>query len=306
MSPSDSRTQSVVPRPPAIPFYPGIAPFAARYDGFVLDLWGVIHDGISPYPGVADTLGRLRRLQKRVILLSNAPRRSAEIVSAMAKKMGIGPELYDEPISSGEAAYWALRRRDEPFFANLGRKCYLMGPVRDHGMLGGLDLHRVERMEEAEFILATGVDWDDDKLDIYEPALAVGAKNRLPMICANPDLVVIRGGKRVLCAGTLARRYEELGGQVRYFGKPYPPIYELSFAHMGIGERARIVAIGDSLRTDIAGAEAAGIDAVLVTGGIHAEELGIAHGEHPDPQALAEACARAGHIPIAAIPAFVW
>jgi HAD superfamily hydrolase (TIGR01459 family) len=306
MSPSDSRTQSVVPRPAAIPFYPGIAPFAARYDGFVLDLWGVIHDGISPYPGVADTLGRLKRLQKRVILLSNAPRRAAEIVSAMARKMGIGPELYDELISSGEAAYWALRRRDEPFFANLGRKCYLMGPTRDHGMLGGLDLHRVERMEEAEFILATGVDWDDDKLDIYEPALAVGARKRLPMICANPDLVVIRGGKRVLCAGTLARRYEELGGGVRYFGKPYPPIYELCFAHMGIAERARIVAVGDSLRTDIAGAEAAGIAAVLVTGGIHAEELGIAYGEHPDPQALAEACARAGHIPIAAIPAFVW
>ncbi|HUI16698.1 MAG TPA: TIGR01459 family HAD-type hydrolase [Alphaproteobacteria bacterium] len=306
MTSPESHSKSIMPRPPTIPFYPGIAPLAGRYDGFVLDLWGVIHDGIKPYPAVADTLGRLKGMGKRVILLSNAPRRAREIADAMARKMALGPELYDELISSGEAAYWALRKREEPFFASLGRACYLMGPERDHGMLDGLDLDRVERMEAAEFILATGVDWDDDKLDIYEPALEIAAAKHLPMICANPDLEVIRGGKRVLCAGSLAKRYEALGGAVRYFGKPYAPIYELCFRHMGISERARIVAIGDSLRTDIAGAEAAGIAAVLVTGGIHAEELGIAHGEHPDPQALAEACARAGHLPIAAIPAFVW
>ncbi len=306
MTASPSLSGSAGRRPVAIPFYPGIAPIAPRYDGFVLDLWGVIHDGVTPYPGVADTLRHLKALGKRVILLSNAPRRAAEIVNAMARKMGIGRELYDELISSGEAAYWAMRKREEPFFAHLGHACYLMGPPRDHGMLDGLELHRVERMEEAEFILATGVDWDDDKLDIYEPALAVGARRGLPMVCANPDLEVIRGGRRIICAGTLGKRYEELGGSVRYYGKPHLPIYEIRFAHMGIADRARIVAVGDSLRTDIAGAEAAGIASVLVTGGLHAAELGIAHGDHPDPQALAQACARAGHIPTAAIPAFVW
>jgi len=306
MSSTESRERRTRPVPPAIPFYPGVAPLAARYDGFVLDLWGVIHDGIAPYPRVADTLRRLKAMGKRVVLLSNAPRRANEIANAMARKMALGAELYDELISSGEAAYWALKKREEPFFQRLGRACYLMGPERDHGMLDGLDLDKVERMEEAEFILATGVDWDDDRLDIYEPALEIGAGRHLPMVCANPDLEVIRGGKRVLCAGSLARRYEALGGEVRYFGKPYAPIYELCFARMGIGDRARLVAVGDSLRTDIAGAEAAGIASVLVTGGLHAEELGIAHGEHPDPTALAEACARAGHIPTAAIPAFVW
>jgi HAD superfamily hydrolase (TIGR01459 family) len=283
-----------------------VAPLAARYDGFILDLWGVIHDGITPYPGVADTLRRLKALGKRVVLLTNAPRRAAEIVRAMAERMRLPPQLYDALVSSGESAWQAMRRRDEPLFATLGHACYLMGPTRDHGMLEGVDLNRVARMEEAEFILATGVDWDDDRLDIYMPALEVGAARRLPMICANPDLEVIRGGRRILCAGSLGRRYEELGGTVRYFGKPHAPIYEACFARLGIAERARIVAVGDSLRTDIAGAEGVGLDTVLVTGGIHAEELGIAYGEHPDPIALAEACARGGHVPTAAIPAFVW
>jgi len=304
MVPSRTNSSKLPVEPRPIPFYPGVAPLAVRYDGFILDLWGVIHDGLTAYPGVTDTLRHLKDRGKHVLLLSNAPRRVSEIVAAMAR-MGIPRNLYDDFISSGEAAYAAMRSRTDPWFRALGKACYLMGPVRDHGMLGGLDMRRVERMEEADFILATGVDWDDDKIDVYMPALAVGAKKHLPMICANPDLEVIRGGKRVLCAGTLGKHYEELGGEVRYFGKPHAQIYENCFARLGNIDRARIVAIGDSLRTDIAGAIAAGIDSVLVTGGIHAEELGIAHGDHPDPQALAEACARGGHIPTAAIPAFV-
>jgi HAD superfamily hydrolase (TIGR01459 family) len=291
------------PRP--IPFHPGVAPLAPRYDGFILDLWGVIHDGITAYPGVADTLRRLKDRGKHVLLLSNAPRRVTEIVAAM-ERMGIPRDLYDDFISSGEAAYAAMKSRADPWFQALGRACYLMGPVRDHGMLGGLDMRRVERMEEADFVLATGVDWDDDGIEVYLPALAVGAQRRIPMICANPDLEVIRGGKRVLCAGTLGSHYEALGGEVRYFGKPHAEIYELCFARLEGIDRGRIVAIGDSLRTDIAGAIAAGIDSVLVTGGIHAEELGVGYGDRPDPLALAEACARGGYIPTAAIPAFVW
>ena len=288
-----------------IPQLPGIAPLADRYDGFILDLWGVVHDGISAYPGAVDALACLKARGKRVLLLSNAPRRVDAIAHAM-ERMGIPRELYDELISSGEAAYEALRRRDDPWLEALGRACYLMGPARDRGMVEGLDLRRVASVDEASFILATGVDWDDHGIEVYEPALVAGAARRLPMVCANPDLVVIRGGKRVICAGTLARRYEELGGVVRSFGKPHPSVYRLCLARLGIADRARILAVGDSLRTDIAGARAAGIDAVLVTGGIHAEELGIALGAEPDPRVLAEACARAGERPAAAIPRFVW
>ena len=289
----------------SIPLLPGLAPLAERYDGFILDLWGVVHDGIAAYPGAVDALARLKARGKRVLLLSNAPRRVEAIVRAM-ERMGIPRALYDELVSSGEAAYQALRLRDDPWLQALGHACYLMGPARDRGMVEGLGVTRVARVEESSFILATGVDWDDDGIEVYEPALAAGAGRRLPMVCANPDLVVIRGGKRVICAGALARRYEELGGDVRYFGKPHPPIYRLCLARLGVADRARIVAVGDSLRTDIAGARAFGIDGVLVAGGIHADELGIAPGAEPDAHALAEACARAGEHPAAAIPAFVW
>jgi ribonucleotide monophosphatase NagD (HAD superfamily) len=126
------------------------------------------------------------------------------------------------------------------------------------------------------------------------------------MICANPDLSVIRGGKQIVCAGALATRYEELGGRVRYLGKPHPSIYDHCFRLLGIADRARILAVGDSLRTDIAGAEAAGIDAVLVIGGIHGDELTTVAGAAPDGNRIAELCARAGHRPVAAIPTFVW
>ncbi|HUC61538.1 MAG TPA: TIGR01459 family HAD-type hydrolase [Alphaproteobacteria bacterium] len=293
-----------------IEFLPGVAALAERYDGFVLDLWGVVHDGITAYPGAADTLGRLQRAGKRAVLLSNAPRRAAEVVLAM-ERMGIPRDLYAAIVSSGEAAHAALAARTmtaatDPWLAALGRRCYLMGPRRDHGMLDGIAVERTAEIAEADFILATGVDWDDDRLDIYLPALEAGAARGLKMVCANPDLVVIRGGRRVICAGLLAQRYEALGGAVRYYGKPHAPIYGECLERLGIAERARVVAIGDSLRTDIAGASAAGIASVLVPGGIHGEELGIHHGEMPDASALEALCARAGYRPDAAIPAFLW
>ena len=126
------------------------------------------------------------------------------------------------------------------------------------------------------------------------------------MVCANPDLEVIHAGAREICAGALAARYEALGGTVRYHGKPHPSVYRTCFDLLGRVDPRRIVAIGDSLRTDIAGANGVGIDSLLVTGGIHAEELGAAAGEHPDPDLLARICARAGQRPTAAIPHLVW
>jgi ribonucleotide monophosphatase NagD (HAD superfamily) len=126
------------------------------------------------------------------------------------------------------------------------------------------------------------------------------------MVCANPDLVVIHEGRAAICAGALAQRYEALGGRVRWHGKPYPSVYRTCFAALGISERRRILAVGDSLRTDIAGAAAAGIDSVLVTGGIHGEELGAAPGELPDRARLTAALAAGRHYPVAAIAGFRW
>jgi HAD superfamily hydrolase (TIGR01459 family) len=284
----------------------GLREIAPAYDGFILDLWGVLHDGSAPLPGVLDALARLKTAGKRLAVLSNAPRRAALVASRMTE-IGIPPDLYDHVYSSGEEAWQHLERRDDPFYAALGRRCYHLGPARDDNMLEGIDLERVADMSEGEFILNTGPSWGwEETVADYETLLQAARARDLPMVCANPDLVVIHEGRPAICAGTLAQRYEALGGRVRWHGKPFPSVYETCFALLGIAQRRRILAVGDSLRTDIAGAEATGIDSVLVTGGIHGDELGAAPGELPDRARLAAAIATSGHHPTAVMARFRW
>jgi HAD superfamily hydrolase (TIGR01459 family) len=283
----------------------GLSEIAPCYDGFILDLWGVLHDGDAPLPGVLDALARLRDLGKRITILSNAPRRAALVAQRMTE-IGITPDLYDHVHSSGEEAWQHLARRDDPFYRALGTICYHIGPARDDNMLAGIGIRRVADVGEAEFILNTGPGhWEETVAD-YEPLLTAARARDLPMVCANPDLVVVHQGHRALCAGALAQRYEALGGQVRWHGKPFPSVYATCFALLGIAERARILAVGDSLRTDIAGANAAGIDSLLVAAGIHSEEFGLAEDEVPDPLRIAAAIRASGHTPSAAIARFRW
>ncbi len=279
----------------------GFAPLAARYDGFIIDLWGVIHDGVTPLPGAVDCLIRLHEAKKRVVLLSNAPRRSAAARAAM-RAMGIPDHLYDALVTSGEATHQALRNRasgTDPFFATLGPRVFHLGPDRDRNVLDGLDLIRTETPDDADFVLNTGPDdhRQNHAVADFEDILQDCAQRRLPMICANPDLEVIRGGTRVICAGALAARYVELGAPVRSIGKPDPTIYTQVQATLGT-PKAKTLAIGDALRTDIAGAHAAGVDSCWVLGGIHHESL-------IETPAGAQA-ASAGCTPTACIPAFVW
>ncbi|MDP7670030.1 MAG: TIGR01459 family HAD-type hydrolase [Alphaproteobacteria bacterium] len=301
-------TSSPAPPPtgeesPAI--YSGMEELAAGYEGYILDLWGVIHDGVTVFPGVIDCLFRLREAGKRMVLLSNAPRRSHVIVEQLMS-FGVPENLYDGIMSSGQEAYDHLSARDDPWYAALGERCFHIGPERDMNMLEGLSLQEVETLAEAEFILNTGP-WDDGAMVAdYEDILSEGARAKVPMICSNPDLEVIRGGVRMICAGALARRYEELGGEVRHHGKPDKGIYESCFRCLGIADHSHILAVGDSLRTDIAGAENAGIDSLLVTDGLHREEIGLARGETPDPVRLAGFCTAAGHFPNGAITSFRW
>jgi HAD superfamily hydrolase (TIGR01459 family) len=282
----------------------GLAEIASDYDGLILDLWGVLHDGVAPFPGVVETLGRLKSAGKRIAILSNAPRR-AHLVEARMNEIGIARGCYDLVHSSGEEAWQHLKRRDDDFYAALGRLCYHIGPSRDDNMLEGIEIERVGEIERAEFILNTGPWGWDETVEKHEPLLAAAAARRLPMVCANPDLVVIHQGRRVICAGALAQRYAALGGSVRWHGKPFTAVYETCFARLGISDRRRILAVGDSLRTDIAGANAAGIDSVLVTGGIHAEEFGMRRGQ-PDLDRLTAGIAASGHKPEAVIAHFRW
>ena len=281
----------------------GLGEIAHDYDGFILDLWGVLHDGSAPFPGVLAALARLKGMGKRIVVLSNAPRRAA-LVAARMNEIGIPATLYDHVHSSGEETWQHLATRDDPFYATLGRRCYHIGPSRDDNMLAGIDLERTPAIDQAEFILNTGPSEWDETVAQYEPLLVAARIRDLPMICANPDLVVIHEGHRSICAGAVAQRYEAMGGRVRWHGKPFPSVYATCFNLLGIADKHRIIAVGDSLRTDIAGANGAGIDSILVTGGIHAAELGVGIGEQPDMQRLAAAIAASGHTPTAVVAEF--
>ncbi len=277
----------------------GLREVAEGYDGLILDLWGVVHDGVRPYPGAVDCLRALRAAGKRVVMLTNAPRR-AEPIREQLRGMGVEDALYDGVMSSGEAVHLMLRDRPDAWWAGLGRRVYHLGPERDRNVVAGLDLELVGRPGAATVLLNTG---PDDQLGgedeaAFDPVLKACAAAGLPMICANPDLAVIRGGVRVICAGALAVRYEAMGGQVASLGKPDPAIYAPVFGMLGV-ERGRVLAVGDALRTDIAGAAAVGVDACWVLGGLHG-----AHGAGWD---VVEAEARgAGLAPAAAVGSFIW
>ena len=251
----------------------GVREIAADYDGFVLDLWGVVHDGMRPYPGVVDCLCALLDAGKRVALLSNAPRRADDIIRRITA-IGVPLGLYHEVMSSGEEAWQHLKKRDEPFYADLGRKCLHICSDRDLEIRVGLDLDYVETAEEADFILNTGPAGWEDTIEDYAPILAASRARDLKMVCANPDLMVNHGARLALCAGALAVHYEKIGGRVRWHGKPYPSVYQSCFELLAIGDKGRILAVGDSLRTDIAGANGVGIDSLLIAGGgIHEAEF---------------------------------
>jgi HAD superfamily hydrolase (TIGR01459 family) len=289
----------------AVRLVPGIGALAASYDGFILDLWGVIHDGVAPLPGALDCLAALKAAGKRILFLSNAPRRAEDVVRRITR-IGVPRALYDAVFSSGEEAWQCLSRRDDPFYARLGRCCLHIGSERDREMRDGLDLDFVETPEDADFILNTGPAGWHDRIEDYEEVLRRAFRRDLPMVCANPDLVVMHGGELTLCAGALAERYEAWGGWVRWHGKPHPSVYDTSIHLLGVSSRSRVLAVGDSVRTDIAGAEGAGIDSLLIAGGIHAKEWG-AEGEGPlDLAAIAAALERGPYRPVGVARRFCW
>jgi HAD superfamily hydrolase (TIGR01459 family) len=283
----------------------GLRALAPRYDGFILDLWGVIHDGITPIPGAIESLRSLIDAGKRIVLLSNAPRRADDVVRRITT-VGVPADIYHHVMSSGEEAWQHLKQRDDPFYASLGRRCLHLGSERDLEIREGLDLDYVDAAAEADFILNTGpAEWDD-RIEDYEPLLREALGRRLPMVCANPDLVVMRGTTLHLCAGALAKWYEEAGGRVRWHGKPYHSVYDSCLRLLGIEDRSRILAIGDSLRTDIAGAAGAGIESLLIAGGIHAEEFGTPGERRPDLGRVEAAVRAGGHNPVGVAWTLCW
>lgn len=280
--------------------YSGFGPLAEQYDGFVLDLWGVIHDGVNPLPGAVDTLTRMRAMGKRSVLLSNAPRR-AWAAQKLMRGMGIPDDLYDGILTSGEAVWMTLCERPDAWWVDLGARVFHLGPERDRNVMEDLDLTVVDSPAEATFVLNTGPDdlRDPTTPAEFEDVLQACRAARLPMVCGNPDMEVIRGGQRIMCAGRLAERYVELGGDCRQLGKPDPEIYTTVLAMLGVA-KPRILAVGDALATDITGATRIGVDSCWILGGIHGEQT-----NHDPARAEPEARA-AGLAPVAIAPSFAW
>ena len=278
------------------PLLTGLSQIAGEYDAAICDVWGVLHNGKQAYLAAADAMRRFRSERGPVILLSNAPR-LADGVEALFDRVGLPRDFYDGIVTSGLAARDDLLARTKSGRLSL----FYLGPARDNPLFEGLDVDLVPA-ERAELVLCTG--FYDDEIetpDDYRSMLEGFRARNLVFLCANPDIVVQRGDKIIFCAGAIARAYEELGGEVVYYGKPYRPVFDMALAKAR--ERApakRALVIGDGIGTDILGAERAGLDALFIGGGIHGAEL------REQPGALANLLEKSGVTARAAMPALMW
>lgn len=283
----------------------GIRELARDFDGFIVDQWGVVHDGAAPYAGARECLEALRHAGKRVVMLSNSGRGNEANMALMAS-LGFPRSLYDAFIAAGEDARSAIAGRTTPFHARLGKRCLAFTRDGERRLLEGLGLAFVERVEDADFVAVIGIDSPRRNLPDYEAELQAARARGLPMICANPDLVRFLDGRLVDAPGVLAHRYEALGGEVFWHGKPHPAIYQSCLREMRGIARDRIVAVGDSVEHDVAGAASVGLPCALVAGGVHAEALGIARGQMPATERLRSLLHGAPAHPAFVVPAFTW
>lgn len=249
----------------------GIGEIATCYDLFLIDQWGTLHDGYAPLPGASAALTRLTMLAKRIGLLSNSSQRTRANRERL-REIGIDETFYAFIITSGELIWQALAKRDDPDFAALGERCLLLSRDGTSPLTDGLGLTIVDRPEAASFVLIAGVE-PGRLLADYRPLLVDCAARGLAAVCANPDRIGVDGEDRPAAPGAIAALYESMGQRVLYRGKPDAAIYRAAIEISGIGEPGRIVCIGDSLEHDIAGAAVQGFASVLVTQGLHAEEL---------------------------------
>ncbi|MDF2142174.1 TIGR01459 family HAD-type hydrolase [Paenirhodobacter sp. CAU 1674] len=269
---------------------PSLAEISAPYDALFCDLWGCLHNGVTPFPAAVAALQGFRARGGKVVLLTNAPR-PARFVIATLDRLGVPRDAWDLVVSSGDAA------QDAMLAGAVGRKVWHLGPAKDDGFFteippewqGQADVERVP-FDEAEGIVCTGpFDEMTEVPEDYRARFLLAKTRGLPMLCANPDIVVDMGETRIYCAGALAALYEEMGGTAMYFGKPHPPIYDLArrkLSAIGGVDDSRILAIGDGINTDVSGAAGEGIDVLFVSGGLAADQFGP-DVENPDPELLA-------------------
>lgn len=282
--------------PQSVPLLHSISLLAPSYDAWICDIWGVLHNGVRAFEAASAACRAFRQRGGTVLLLSNAPRPSAD-VERQLDRLGVPRDAYDAILTSGDLARRLIE--EQP-----GRRILHIGPDRDRPIFAGLPLDFAEE-GHADLVLCSGLVHDEretpeDYLPVFRRLVARG----VPMICANPDLTVERGDKLVYCAGSLAAEYERLGGAVTYAGKPHAPVYHLAFKRIAelrgrFVPAGRILAIGDVIRTDIQGAAGVGLSSVFIASGIHVKGT-------LDERLLEELFAASEARPIAALPALRW
>ncbi len=280
---------------------PHFSALASNYDVLLCDVWGVVHNGEVAFPAACDALIKARQAGATVVFITNSPR-PGEAVIRQLDGLQVPREAYDGIVSSGDVTRHVIAQRK-------GETLCHIGPDRDRAIFTGLDV-TFAPLQQAGYVVCSGLEDDERETpEDYRARLEIMRARRLFMVCANPDLVVERGARLVYCAGSVAELYETMGGEVLYAGKPYRPIYERAMQQAqsprgGKVDSKRVLAIGDSLRTDFAGARNFGIDFLFMTAGIHAEELGDRAA--PDLARLQSVLAATGHEPTAVMRQLAW
>ena len=267
-----------------------LSELSGQYDALFCDLWGCLHNGVAPFPAAVAALQSFRASGGKVILLTNAPRPKSSVVKQLVA-MGLPHDAWDDVATSGDAAQYAMlsgavgsrvhhigAAKDEPFFTDFEDDIAHL--VDDAGIT------RVP-LDQATGIVCTGLADDlTETPDDYRAKLLLGKAKGLKMLCANPDIIVDMGDKRLYCAGALAQAYENMGAEALYYGKPHPPVYDLARRRLGLDD-PRILCVGDGIGTDVQGGIAEGLDTLFVTGGIAAPEFGP-DSNNPDNDLLKE------------------
>ena len=239
----------------------GLKSIIGNYDIFYIDLWGVVHNGITLHKNAIETLEKITKAKKKYVLLTNAPRPN-KTVKSFLEKMGMNKEIRENVYSSGEAALSYLKKN------LLGDKFYHLGPTRDFDLFLNFKKNKTEDIKESSYLLCTGLFEEQGKdLNYYKELFKEHINKK--MICTNPDLIVDRGDKRELCAGSVALVFKKMGGEVVYFGKPFPEVYNQSINN----NKKKVLSIGDNLNTDIKGANLLNYDSLLISNGVHKNEI---------------------------------
>jgi HAD superfamily hydrolase (TIGR01459 family) len=285
----------------AIPVLSSVASLSEKYQAWLCDIWGVMHNGMHPFAAACDACARFREQGGVVVLLSNSPRPQGAVSHQLAQ-IGVPETSYDAIVTSGDVTQQILVDRS-------GQSFFHLGPGRDKAIFDGLGMQPVE-LDEADYVLCSGL-YDDlsetpaDYTDLLQDLRA----REMPMLCANPDIQVERDDRLIYCAGALAAEYEKLGGEVLYTGKPHLPIYERALDRISDIKgacipRSKILCIGDGLKTDIAGAVAAGMDSLFVASALHVQDAG--EDGDLDPAVVAELFSAATVLPLAALKKLQW